>query len=53
MSPLSSGFTRKQRSKLLAHHAKGEAEFYLVGLEANDGGVRLDGDEDLWLINDV
>lgn len=31
----------------------GEAEFYLVGLEADDGGVRLDGDEDLWPINDV
>lgn len=33
--------------------AKGEAEFYLVGLEADDGRVRLDGDEDLWPINDV
>lgn len=33
--------------------AKGEAEFYLVGLKADDGGVRLDGDEDLWPINDV
>lgn len=32
---------------------KGEAELYLMGLQANDGGIRLDGDKDLWLVDNV
>lgn len=33
--------------------AKGEAELYLMGLQADDGGICLDGDKDLWLVDDV
>lgn len=36
-----------------SHHAKGEPEPYLVGLQANDGGIHLDGDKDLWLVDNV
>lgn len=33
--------------------AKGEPELYLVGLQANDGGIHLDGDKDFWLVDNV
>lgn len=42
-----------QRVAHVLSHAKGEAELYLMGLQANDGGIRLDGDEDLWLVDNV
>lgn len=36
-----------------SHRAKGEPELYLVGLQANDGGIHLDGDKDFWLVDNV
>lgn len=33
--------------------AKAEPELYLVGLQANDGGIHLDGDKDFWLVDNV
>jgi len=42
-----------QRAAHALSHAKGEAELHLMGLQADDGGIRLDGDKDLWLVDNV
>lgn len=42
-----------QQAAQVLSRAKGEAELYLMGLQANDGGICLDGDKDLWLVDNV
>lgn len=42
-----------QSTASFSDRAKGQPEVYLVGLQANDGGIHLDGDKDLWLVDNV